>query len=358
LGQLHWIVKNGAMKNFFLAASLLFLILPITRGDDMNIAEIKAFAKQIDDSLVRGRIYHINYSFVENRTDFYYAYYQEMVQRLESTRAESIKNIRGVRSDGQAIPQEEAYSSMIKSMKKSLADIRQRSGNFDYMVDGTGFYMTQDGGYISAKGVPSKGDSAIFASDGKIMGTFYPDGQATLQPATERPPVPERHWNEFAYDFYWESITDAVASMDTLKLEESNGKLIITGESPDAGLKTTRLKFRVDKASLRPEEITILNYDKFGNLNRKLVKRWEYQDFSGITLPKQVVDETYITGLDLQNKLSEQSTFTINSFSPIADGAKDKLAALLKSNYSIYDQITGAHYISGKPQEMLDKLSH
>jgi hypothetical protein len=362
LGQLRvggWIVKNRTVKNFLVMVSMLFLILPISRGEEMNIAEIKSFAKQIDDSLARGRIYHINYSFVETRTDFYYAYYQEMIERLESNPAESIKNIHSVRSDGQVIPQEEAYVSMLNSMKKKLTDSRQHSGNFDYMVDGTSFYMTQDTTWISAKGVARKGDSAIFASDGKIMGSFYPDdGQGTLQPATERPPVPERHWNEYAYDFWWESLTDTVASMDTLKLGESNGKVLITGESPDEGLKTTKLEFRIDKASLRPEEITILNYDKFGNLNRKLVKRWEYQDFSGITLPKRVVDETYLTGLDKQNKLVDQCTFTINSFSPVADGAKDKLAALLKSNYSIYDEITGAHYISGKPQEMLDKLSH
>ena len=75
-----------------------------------------------------------------------------------------------------------------------------------------------------------------------------------------------------------------------------------------------------------------------------------------MTLPKVVVDEVYMTGGDGETKLSEQTTFTINSFSPLANDAKDKLAGLLKSNYSIYDEITGSHYISGKPSQMLDNL--
>ncbi len=210
----------------------------------------------------------------------------------------------------------------------------------------------------SAKGNKGQFPTTIYASDGKVMGTFYPaDAQATLQPATERPQLTDRHWNDFAYQFCYDSLSAAVAMMQTLKLAQSDGQLIITGELPDTGKQTTQLEFRIDQKSLRPQEIVIFNYDKFGTLNRKLVKRWQYKDFSGVTLPQTVVDETYATGLDGQTKLSEQCTLTINDFSPLPGDAKGKLAELLKSNYSIYDEITGAHYISGKPKDVLDNLS-
>lgn len=324
----------------------------------MDIASIKQLARQVDDSLPRGRIYHINYSVVETHTDFYYERNRDIIKRLESKPEQSIKNIRSVGSNGQVIPQREAYVDMITKFKRDLKEPKERSYVCDYMVDGVGFYVKKEGGWIDANGVTGKYDPAIYASDGKVMGTFNPkDAQATLQPATERPRFAERFWNDITYQFWFDSLSSAVTMMQTLNLNSSEGKLVITGELPDSGKRKTLLEFRIDKASLRPEEITLSNYDVFGNLNRKLVKRWQYQEYSGVTLPKVVVDEVYMTGGDGETKLSEQTTFTINSFSPLANDAKDKLAGLLKSNYSIYDEITGSHYVSGKPAEMLDNLS-
>ena len=326
----------------------------------MDIAAIKQLAKEVDDSLTRGRIYHINYTVVETHTDFYYDRNRDLIKYFEDHAEEGIKNIRSTSSNGQVIPQKEAFLGMIKTFNDNLKAPRERSYTCDYTVDGVGFYVKQEGGWVTAEGVKGTYNPTIYASDGKVMGTFYPkDSQASLQPATERPEISERYWTDIAYQFWYDSLTESVAMMQTLKLVEKDGKLIITGElpDPDRGKKTTLLEFQIDKASLKPEEISILNYDNLGGLNRKLVKRWEYQDFAGVSLPKTVVDETYDTGIDGQNKLSGQTTFTINDFSPVANDASQRLAGLLKSNYSVWDQITGSHYISGKPQEMLDNLS-
>ena len=241
----------------------------------MDIASIKQLARQVDDSLPRGRIYHINYSVVETHTDFYYDRSRDIIERLESKPEQSIKNIRSLGSNGLAIPQKEAYVDMITKFKRDLKDPKERIYVCDYMVDGVGFYVKKEGGWIDANGATGKYDPAIYASDGKVMGTFYPkDAQATLQPATERPRFAERFWSDIAYQFWFDSLSSAVTTMPTLNLTSSNGKLVITGELPDSGKRKTLLEFRIDKASLRPEEITLLNYDLFGNLNRKLVKRW------------------------------------------------------------------------------------
>jgi hypothetical protein len=325
----------------------------------MDIASIKQLARQVDDSLPRGRIYHINYSVVEMHTDFYYDRNRDLIKHFEAKPEESIKNIRSTGSNGQVFPQKQAYVDLIATFKRDLKAPRERSYVCDYMVDGVGFYVKKEGGWITETGDKGKYDPTIYASDGKVMGSFYPTGaQATLQPATERPQFAERFWTDIAYQFWFDSLSSAVASMETLNLTSSDGKLVVTGELPEPGKKKKSvLEFRIDKATLRPEEIVILNYDIFGNLNRKLVKRWQYQDYGGVTLPKVVVDEVYTNGVNGETKLADQTTFTINSFSPLANDAKDKLAGLLKSNYSIYDEITGSHYISGKPAEMLDKLS-
>jgi len=324
----------------------------------MDITSINQLVHQVDVSLPRGRIYHINYSVVETHTDFFFNHNRELIKLLEDKSDEAIKNIHTTSSNGQTIPQKQAYLSLIKTLQRHLNEPRERSYTCDYMVDGVGFYMKQEGGWIDAKGVKGVYPPAIYASDGKMMGSFYPNNsQASLQPATARPQNAEMYWNDIIYQFCNESITGAVAMMKTLKLVEREGKLIITGELPYAGKETTLLEFDIDKSTLRPEEIAISNYDTFGTLNRKLVKRWQYQDYSGVTMPKVVVDETYATGIDGQTKLAEQRTFTVNDFSPEANDAKGKLAGLLKSNYSIYDQVTGSHYISGKPSEMLDNLS-
>ena len=338
---------------------LMVIISSLCRGETMDAASIKEFAAKIDSSLARGRNYHINYTYRLTRTDFYYDHNQELIKFLENHRADGVKNIQTKRSDGKAYSNEEAFNDLIKSFQKKLTFARQQDFANDYIVDEAGFYLKEEGSWINDKGVKGEYDPAIYASDGKIMGAFYPkNGQATLQPATERPQTAQRYWSDIAYQFYHDSIQATVELMQTLRLEQKEGKLFITGESPDTGKKTTKLILQIDKSTLRPEEIICLNYDSYGKLNRKLIKRWQYQDYSGVMLPNQVVDEVYDTGLDGVNKLSEQNTFTINSFTPTADSTKQKFAELLKSNYSIFDEITGTHYISGNPAAMLDKLSH
>jgi len=324
----------------------------------MDSDSIKQLVRQLDDSLPRGHNYEINYSVVETCTDFYFQRSRDIIARLEANRERSIENNRTFGAASEHMSKKDAYEGMIRAFNRDLKSPKERSYDCDYMVDEVGFYVKKEGGWINAKGVKGQYPPAIYASDGKVMGTFYPtDSQASIQPATERAQIAERFWTDLAYQFYYDSITSRVAMMTTLKLAQKDGKLLITGEKPDTGKRTTLLEFRVDQKSLRPEEIAMLCYDDLGNLNQKWAKRWQYQDFSGVTLPKVVVDEIYLTGYDGQTKLAQQTTFTINSFSALANDAKDKLAGLLKGNYSIYDEITGSHYVSGKPGEMLDNLS-
>jgi hypothetical protein len=145
--------------------------------------------------------------------------------------------------------------------------------------------------------------------------------------------------------------------MPDVSLVQDGPDLKITAKKlwPDEGL--SQIDLRIDRQTLRPRDITATAYDPNGNLFSKTMKRWEYQDFSGLVLPKQVVDEDYVKGLDGQMHLTQVRTLTINSFSTQPMDAKEELATLLKSNYSIFDQITGSHYLSGNPGDMLDKLS-
>ncbi len=104
-------------------------------------------------------------------------------------------------------------------------------------------------------------------------------------------------------------------------------------------------------------KITLIYYNSLGQFDSKTVKTWQYQDFSGITLPKCVVDQDYVADINGKMNLEQERTLTINQFTPGATSCKESFKGLLNANYSIYDEITGSHYMSGNPEEMLDKLS-
>jgi hypothetical protein len=134
-------------------------------------------------------------------------------------------------------------------------------------------------------------------------------------------------------------------------------ELVISGEIPHAGLGRAHLELRLDNSTLRPVQMICINYNSLGKLYQKAIKTWQFQEFSGLIMPKQVVEQTYYADLKENLNLEEEETFTINEFSPQVQSSKERLKELLKSNYSVYDEITGSHYISGNPADTLDKLS-
>jgi hypothetical protein len=70
-----------------------------------------------------------------------------------------------------------------------------------------------------------------------------------------------------------------------------------------------------------------------------------------------VVDQQYRTDLSGKLNLETEQTFVVNDLSFTPMNSKAELAALLKGNYNVFDQITGTHYVSGNPGDALDNLS-
>ncbi len=321
----------------------------------MDTAGIKQFVSKMDDALPRGNIFSISYSVTDKRTDDFYAHKRELIKLLQ----DSCKQEEQSRPPGSALSQrEKTQLAMIKSFQRDLRTARDYTYVSDYTLDGIGFYLKQQSFFVSADGVKSALSPTIYASDGKIMGTFNLDqSQAALQPATERPQVPTPEWAEVAYNIVTGRLAYQVEKMQTLKIALEGDKLIITGERPGEKKEMTYLELIIDKANLRPLEMSITYYGPLGRLYNKNVKKWEYQDFNGVGLPKIVVDQAYETTISGVLKLEQERTFTINDFSPAAKSTKDSFKGLFKTNYSVFDEITGQHYMTGNPEEMLDKLS-
>ena len=352
------IMNSCVMKLHLFALLWILLVVLNCPAEEMNASSIKQLVEQIDDSLPRGNIYHINYSVTDKRTDAFYDHCREIIKLMQDNHAEMLRNIRTTHPSGETPNPEQDVIDMENSFKHHLSHAREFNYTCDYNLDGIGFYMKQKIDFIDAKGQKTAPATTIYASDGKIMGTFYlDDSQAVIQPATERPQVPEEHWTNLAYLFSTDKVSHIVELMTTLKVTQNDTELVITGERPGQLKELTQLELRIDKSSFRPLTISTVYYGSMGRLFSKDVKTWQYQDFSGISLPKVVVDQSYQTDVSGKLNLEQERTFTINDFSPGVKSSKESFKGLLKSSYSIYDEITGSHYISGNPEEMLDKLS-
>jgi hypothetical protein len=335
----------------------VFLSLQISalgQVQEVNAAGIKELIGKIDSSLPRGRTFHVNYSVSNKYTDFYFNRSREMIQYISDSRAKGKTDI----AAAGALSPDATAEGMINGFKRDLKHAPEANCLIDYSWSEQGFYMTQEYFWPNAgPGKLSKSGQTIYASDGKIMGTFYNDSQGTLQPATERPQANFENWAEVAYSVHLTSLSDLFSSMPDLNVAQDDVDFKIIGERHWPDKFVSHLELRVNRQTLRPGEFTEIEYDSSGHVFYKATKRWEFQNLSGFVLPKTTIEEVYDRGFDNQMYLSQVQTLTINSFSPVPVNAKESLAALLKTNRSIFDEITGSHYLSGNPEATLDHLS-
>jgi hypothetical protein len=117
------------------------------------------------------------------------------------------------------------------------------------------------------------------------------------------------------------------------------------------------MELRIDKATLLPESINFVYYNNLGALYGKWTKTWKFQNYAGLMLPQTVVDQEYLTDLSGKLSLNSEKTFTINQYVLKPVDAKSQLTQMMAGNFSVFDEITGTHYLSGNPADMLDKLS-
>jgi hypothetical protein len=325
-------------------------------GKAMDAAAITNLIKQMDASLPKGQIYHIDYTIVQENLNAFYERRRQMIAFLQGSLNAATKEGPG---DVAAIKRQETQQNLINSYTKEMKLFRKRTCVTGYTVDGAGFYMEQASSWIGASGEVKNGDPAIYVSDGKVMGTFYPaSSQAVVQPASQRPRCPDNDWTEPAYLVMRRTLGDYMDGGLNMKLAETKDSFVIATNFPgEQGVPST-VELCINKASLEPEKLEANCYKQAGMPSYRLVKTWEFQDFGGLRLPKNVVQQEYYRDLNGNLNLETVNTFTISRFtlSPPFSG-KDKFAALLRQNYSVFDEITGTHYLAGSPSAVLDNLS-
>jgi hypothetical protein len=319
-------------------------------GDQVDTAAIRQLMERMDDSLIQGQIFHINYVVCDKCTDAFYLHKKEMIKFLEDNLAKESSPIPPDR--------QETWRIIIRQWKKELDLAKEQTCFSDYSLDGKGFYLKRSFTYVNGEGKTDVEAPTIYVSDGKIMGNFYPDqSTAVIQPSTERPQVPEQDWTEIAYLYMHKKISTYMENMSSLSLKEEADCILITGEKPAEKKAFSHAELRIDKATLTPQSLTFVYYNVFGALYGKKVKTWQFQTISGLLLPKNVIVQDYETDLSGKLNLEKETTFTINKFDVAPIDATAEFARLLKSNYSVFDEITGTHYLSGDAGSILDKLS-
>lgn len=345
-----------ALTHFLL---VILLISDYSRGDTVDAASIRQLMERMDDSLVRGNIYHIDYNVCEKRTDAFYAHKNQLIKLLEQAAAAQggtasvIPEANGATS---GIPT--TYEQLIRQFKKELKLAREQTTFSDYSLDGTGFYLKTYVTFVDANGKAASWPASITVSDGKIMGNFYLDqSQAVIQPATERPRVGSPMWTNIAYLFLQSALSTYMGNYQNLSMKVEGGNFVITGEKVLGPKERAQTEFRIDKATLMPQSLTQLYYNDEGYLHQKLTKTWQYQNVSGLMVPETVIDREYKSVLNESPELEREQILTVTQWNPIPLDAKAEFAKLLKLNLSVFDQITGTHYMTGNPGTTLDKLS-
>ena len=322
----------------------------------MDSSSIKEIIKQMEASYPKAMIYRVEYTVTDTRTDAYYQRRRDLISLIEKTLAEESAL---PSSSTQAF--KDRYQGLTGLEKSFERELRFGPGSTyvaDYSEDGTGFYMKQTYSYIGVDGKTSSRPPSIYVSNGKLMGTFYPeDAQGVIQPATERPQVPNDYWLDIAYRFDYRDISANFETWENLTLTETGDDIILNANNPGPEKSMGYRELHIDKASLLPRKMTSIGYNRLGKLSSETMKFWQYQDFSGVRLPKSVLEQEYHMDPEGKWNLEEQQTLTINGFALTARNSADEFNALLKSNYSIFDEITGTHYLSGNPATMLDNLS-
>jgi hypothetical protein len=340
------------MKTIF---GIIYLLLLVnTDAKNMDTTDIKELIQHMDDSLARGSIYQISYTLLNKRTDAFYNHRKELIKFLADYLATKMDTF-----PASEVAQERQNNLMLQeSFKRQLSIVRERATVADYSMDGKGFYLKQTTSYIGADGKKMIDGPAIYVSDGKIMGTFYlNDSQGVLQPATERPQGGGEYWTDVTNFFAGQSISSFMGQMPDLKIAEDAGDLIVSGDQFWAGNERVHQELRINKRSLTPQSLISDYTPPKGLLTRKTVKTWQYQSYSGLMLPQSVVEQQFNAGLDGKVELEEEKIFTINNFSIQPKNTKEELAVLLRSDFSVFDEISGTRYLTGNAADALDHLS-
>jgi hypothetical protein len=171
------------------------------------------------------------------------------------------------------------------------------------------------------------------------MGYFYLDqSQAVIQPATERPSGGMPEWTDTAYLFMSRTLPEYMSKYTKLSIKEDGGDIIISGEEQGKQKESSHGELRIDKSTCTPKSLVFLYYNTLGLFKAKATKTWQYQNVAGLLLPKTVTELEYKGILGESPELESERT-------------------LMKSNWNVFDEITGTHYMTGNPGETLDKLS-
>ncbi len=199
----------------------------------MDFSAIKQLLARMDDSLAQGQIYHINYVVTERRTDAFFARSKELAAFLRDSVTKAQSETPVAQQDSEFKKHMANRLALAQSLDQDQKRSRETTYFSDYSVDGIGFYLKQSNAYIDINGKKGTNAPSIYISDGKITATFYPDdAQAVIQPATERPQVPEDYWTDTAYQFQRYRVSDYMARLTTLGLKEEGGTIVVTGDKP------------------------------------------------------------------------------------------------------------------------------
>ena len=346
------------MKAIVIGAIAALLLLDRCFGDAMEASRIRQLMEHMDNSLMQGSVFHMNYSVCKKNTDAFYTRKRELIQVVEDTLGKEQEETPAGQQTLAQTQRWDTFRHIVKQWKKELTCPLEQTLYMEYSLGGNGFYFKLSQTFVKADGKVGSSPADIYVSDGKIMGRFYPAvSQAVLQPATERPQVPCEDWTETAYLFLQSRLSTYMSKFSTLILKEEGGCLLIHGEQAGKEQEFSQADLRLDKATLTPQSLTFIFHDAQGKLKQKLVKTWQFRKFAGVLVPATVVDQEYNSDFKGNLNLEKERIFTMKSFDPTPLDAKEEMTKLLQSDLSVFDEITGNHYLSGDAARSLDKLS-
>src|ERR1700733_3313677 len=200
------------------------------RAEDPMTTRVRQLIKQVEDSFMQGRIFHIDYTVNERRTDAFYERRRQLIFLLKNTLGAAAKSGKETEAvDASSSQREQALRDMLTGFTREMGAARECSYSLDYSVDGVGFYLKQLYSFVGASGSKLTLEPTVYVSDGKLMGTFYLKRlQAVIEPATERPQTPSPHWTVLAYSFMERTLSSYLESLSTLTMIENPDELVIT----------------------------------------------------------------------------------------------------------------------------------
>jgi hypothetical protein len=342
------------MKTFF--AGILLAVFIHGNANAMSNDEIKRLVRSVDASFVQGNIYHISYTFSETRPPAYYQYRRDLIKLMQKESARPPEDQDPKMSPEAFAQRQSLMARAVASATRGLDVPAQRTDTDEYSADGNGFFLERNRVVVRKDGKQLNFGPDITVSDGKVMGDFYSDKRATLQPATERPPM-GIEWVGHAYQFGYTPISSHLNLYTNFQAAEQGDDLVISTQRMDPGNLKVELELTIDKATLLPKKMWSRCYNQVGLVSVQEIKTWQFQDIAGVRLPKVVVDQHYQLDFNEKLNLEHEETLTVTGYSVVPIDCKQALQDLLKKNYSVFDQISGTHYVSGDPGAALDQLS-